>query len=93
MEPKAATGDQAMFGVGPLDSMSKRETVIKHHPAPMRVLSEAVAIHPTTYERLHGLRREVYFGYDYHEGIQAFLEKRPAMFEIESRKEEKGLRS
>jgi methylmalonyl-CoA decarboxylase len=36
-------------------------------------------MHPV-YERLRGLRREVYFGHDYHEGIQAFLEKHPAQF-------------
>jgi enoyl-CoA hydratase/carnithine racemase len=46
----------------------------------MRVLSEAVAVAPTTCERLQGPRREIYFGYDYHEGIKAFLEKRPATF-------------
>jgi methylmalonyl-CoA decarboxylase len=46
----------------------------------MRVLSEAVAINPATYEYLQSLRRDVYFGADYREGIQAFLEKRPAKF-------------
>jgi methylmalonyl-CoA decarboxylase len=46
----------------------------------MRVLSEAVAINPGTYERLQGLRREVYFGRDYREGIRAFMEKRAAKF-------------
>ena len=46
----------------------------------MHVLSEAIAINPSTYERLHGLRRDVYFGPDYREGIQAFMEKRPAKF-------------
>ena len=46
----------------------------------MRVLSEAVAINPSTYERLQGLRREVYFGRDYQEGIRAFMEKRTAKF-------------
>lgn len=46
----------------------------------IRVLSEAVAINPVTYEYLQGLRRDVYFGPDYHEGIQAFLQKRPPKF-------------
>ena len=46
----------------------------------IRVLSQAVAINPDTYEYLHGLRRDVYFGRDYREGILAFLEKRPAKF-------------
>jgi len=46
----------------------------------IRVLSEAVPVNPGTYEYLHGLRREVYMGRDYHEGIQAFLEKRPPKF-------------
>jgi methylmalonyl-CoA decarboxylase len=46
----------------------------------MRVLSEAAAISPATYEYLQSLRRDVYFGQDYREGIQAFLEKRPAKF-------------
>jgi methylmalonyl-CoA decarboxylase len=53
---------------------------IKASKEAMRVLSEAIAVSPTTYERLHGLRRQVYSGHDYHEGIQAFLEKRPAKF-------------
>jgi methylmalonyl-CoA decarboxylase len=46
----------------------------------IRVLSEAIAINPGTYEYLHGLRREVYTGPDYHEGILAFMEKRPPKF-------------
>jgi methylmalonyl-CoA decarboxylase len=46
----------------------------------IRVLSEAIAINPATYEYLHGLRRNVYMGRDYHEGIEAFLEKRPPKF-------------
>jgi len=49
----------------------------------IRVLSEAVAINPDTYEYLHGLRRDVYFGRDYREGIQAFREKRPPKFQTD----------
>lgn len=48
--------------------------------ASMRVLSEAAAISLATYEYLQGLRRDVYFGPDYKEGISAFLEKRPVQF-------------
>jgi methylmalonyl-CoA decarboxylase len=48
--------------------------------AATRALSGAVAINPDTYEYLQGLRRNVYFGPDYREGICAFLEKRPARF-------------
>lgn len=46
----------------------------------IRTLSESVAISPATFEYLHGLRREVYFGPDYHEGTQAFMEKRAPKF-------------
>ena len=46
----------------------------------IRVLSEAAAISPSTYEYIHSLRRDVYRGPDYKEGISAFQEKRPAKF-------------
>lgn len=46
----------------------------------IRVLAEAVAINPATFEYLHGLRREVYLGPDYREGIAAFREKRDPRF-------------
>lgn len=45
-----------------------------------RALSSAAPINPDTYEYLQGLRRNVYFGPDYREGIAAFLEKRPPKF-------------
>jgi methylmalonyl-CoA decarboxylase len=46
----------------------------------IRVLSESVPINPATFEYLHGLRREVYFGADYREGTAAFMEKRKPKF-------------
>ena len=46
----------------------------------IRILSEAIAINPGTFEYLNELRRSVYMGKDYHEGIQAFLEKRAPKF-------------
>lgn len=46
----------------------------------MRALSAASPINPETYEYLHGLRREVYWGPDYREGIAAFREKRAPKF-------------
>ena len=48
--------------------------------AQVRILSDAAALSPTTFEYIQGLRREVYSGADYHEGIQAFLEKRKPRF-------------
>ena len=46
----------------------------------LRVLSESTPIAPTTFEYLHNLRREVYCGPDYREGVAAFLEKRTPRF-------------
>ncbi len=67
--------------------MAMAKTIASRSPAAIaafketiRALSEAVAINPDTYEYLQGLRRSVYFGPDYREGIRAFLEKRPAKF-------------
>jgi methylmalonyl-CoA decarboxylase len=47
----------------------------------MHELSDSVMISPDTYERLHGLRRDAYFGPEYQEGIQAFLQKRTPDFD------------
>ena len=46
----------------------------------LRALSEALPMSPQVFEYLHGLRRDVYFGSDYHEGVQAFIEKRAPRF-------------
>ncbi len=46
----------------------------------VRILSEASAITPATYEYIQNLRRNVFSGPDYREGIRAFLEKRKPRF-------------
>jgi methylmalonyl-CoA decarboxylase len=46
----------------------------------VRLLSDAAALSPTTFEFIQSLRRQVYSGADYHEGITAFLEKRKPRF-------------
>lgn len=62
-------------------TIAKRSpSAISAYKEAIRVLSEAVAVNPDTYEYLHGLRRDVYFGPDYQEGINAFREKRPPNF-------------
>ena len=48
--------------------------------ATARALAEAAPISPESFERIQGLRRSVYCGPDYSEGIRAFKEKRSPKF-------------
>jgi len=47
----------------------------------LHILSNALPISAETFERIQGLRRLVWDSEDYVEGKQAFLEKRPAVFQ------------
>jgi methylmalonyl-CoA decarboxylase len=46
----------------------------------LRLLADAYPLRPETFEYVQGLRRLVYDSEDYHEGKQAFLEKRKPVF-------------
>lgn len=46
----------------------------------IQALAESAALSPQQFEYLHGLRREVYQGPEYHEGIEAFMQKRKPDF-------------
>ena len=46
----------------------------------LRLLSSAQNLSPETFERVQGMRREVYDSRDYQEGIKAFFERRPPVF-------------
>ena len=53
---------------------------IAAYKAQAQLLSEAYCLSPTAYERLQSIRRNVYLGSDYQEGIDAFLQKRTPVF-------------
>jgi methylmalonyl-CoA decarboxylase len=46
----------------------------------LQVLSEASPLSPGTFERIQGMRREIYDSEDYREGIRSFFEKRKPVF-------------
>ena len=46
----------------------------------IRLLESAHSVTPLMFERIQGLRREVYDSRDYREGLSAFLEKRSPDF-------------
>lgn len=46
----------------------------------LRILGNSHPLTPETFERIQGLRRQVYDSYDYQEGKAAFFEKRKPMF-------------
>lgn len=46
----------------------------------LQVLSAAYPLSPGTFERIQGMRREIYDSEDYREGIRAFFEKRAPRF-------------
>jgi methylmalonyl-CoA decarboxylase len=65
----------------------KARTIAERSPAAIaaskraiQALSENATLSPQTFEYLNGLRRAVYMGSEYAEGIAAFLDKRPPRF-------------
>ncbi len=68
-------------------TMSMARRITRNSPLSMavikeqlRILGNARAMSPETFERIQGLRRVVYDSHDYREGRQAFLEKRPPVY-------------
>ena len=60
---------------------SRSATAVTVAKQTMQELSDAVAVSPATQQRLMDMRRAAYYGPEYYEGIQAFLEKREPDFE------------
>ena len=62
------------------DVLSNSPLTISLLKEQLQVLAAATPLSPSTFERLQGMRREIYDSDDYKEGIRAFFEKRLPRF-------------
>ncbi len=62
------------------DILQNSPLVIALMKEQLQVLAAASPLSPATFERIQGMRREIYDSGDYQEGIRAFFEKRPPRF-------------
>jgi methylmalonyl-CoA decarboxylase len=75
----AAALEQHIYRLSEIIATRSSEAILSFK-ATARALADAVPLSPKTFERIQGLRRQVYFGADYNEGVRAFVEKRPPRF-------------
>lgn len=59
---------------------SRSPQAISAFKAQVQMLAESYSLSPKSFERLQSIRRNVYLGTDYQEGIDAFLQKRKPAF-------------
>lgn len=59
---------------------SRSPQAVSAFKAQVQMLAESYSLSPKTFERLQSIRRHVYLGSDYQEGIDAFLQKRSPIF-------------
>lgn len=62
------------------DLLANSPLVIALLKEQLQVLAAAYPLSPGTFERIQGMRREIYDSQDYQEGIRAFFEKRAPKF-------------
>jgi methylmalonyl-CoA decarboxylase len=75
----AAALEQHVYRLSEIIATRSSEAILSFK-ATGRALAEAVPLSPDIFERIHGLRRQAYFGADYNEGVRAFVEKRSPHF-------------